>query len=291
MIAADPLAAVSAGRPAAADRPWRHVNLVLGLSITIAVLLAAILAGTLAPHPPLLIDVSSQLQGPSSAHLLGTDQLGRDTLSRAIYASRVSIEVALISVGIGAFFGVAIGSVSAWYGGALDMALMRCMDILYSFPAILLAIAIMGGLGTSVVNAMIAIGIIFIPGFARLSRAASLVVLKGQFVDAARAVGMSTHRILIGEVLPNILPVLLVQVTSALAGAIIVESSLSFIGLGTQPPDPSWGNMLQQGRSFIQQDAWMALTPGVAIFVAVLGLNLLGDGLRDHLDPRLRGWS
>lgn len=289
MIASEPIAVASVGRPAAAARPWQHVNLVLGLSITVAVLLTALLAGVLAPHPPLLIDVSSQLQGPSSAHLLGTDQLGRDTLSRAIYASRVSIEVALISVGIGAFFGVAIGTVSAWYGGALDMVLMRFMDILYSFPAILLAIAIMGGLGTSVVNAMIAIGIIFIPGFARLSRAASLVVLKGQFIDAARSLGMATHRILIAEVLPNILPVLLVQVTSALAGAIIVESSLSFIGLGTQPPDPSWGNMLQQGRSFIQQDAWMALAPGVAIVVAVLGLNLLGDGLRDHLDPRLRG--
>jgi len=268
--------------------PWRYFNLMFGLVVSCVVLLVAIFAGVLAPHSPLTIDVSSQLQGPSSAHLLGTDQVGRDILSRAIYASRVSIEVALISIGIGAFFGILIGTVAAWYGSAIDMLLMRFMDILYAFPAVLLAIAIMAGLGTNIVNAMIAIGIIFVPGFARLSRAASLVVMKGQFIDAARAVGMSTPRILVSEVLPNILPVLLVQITSGLAAAVIVESSLSFLGLGTQPPDPSWGNMLEAGRSFMRQVPLMALTPGAAIFITVLGFNLLGDGLRDYFDPRLR---
>jgi peptide/nickel transport system permease protein len=292
MIAADQLPAEVATkvleRPASVTRPWHQVNLVIGALIALAVVLTAIFASLVAPHPPLAIDVADKLQGPTAGHLAGTDQLGRDTLSRAIYASRVSVEVALISVGIGVLFGVLIGTISAFTGGWLDNLLMRLMDIVYAFPAILLAIAIMGGLGTNIVNAMIAIGIIFIPGFARLSRAASLVVLRTQFVDAARAIGMRPARIILSEILPNIMPPLMVQATQGLAFAVVVEAALSFLGLGVQPPDPSWGNMLREGRGFMQHDAWMALTPGAAIFVTVLGFNLLGDGLRDYFDPRLR---
>jgi ABC-type dipeptide/oligopeptide/nickel transport system permease subunit len=292
MVAADQLAAEVATevleRPPSAARPWHQVNLVIGALIALAVVLTAVFAGLVAPHPPLAIDVAGKLQGPTAGHLAGTDQLGRDILSRAIYASRVSVEVALISVGIGVLFGVFIGTISAFTGGWLDNLLMRLMDIVYAFPAILLAIAIMGGLGTNIVNAMIAIGIIFIPGFARLSRAASLVVLRTQFVDAARAIGMRPARIILSEILPNIMPPLMVQATQGLAFAVVVEAALSFLGLGVQPPDPSWGNMLREGRGFMQHDAWMALTPGAAIFITVLGFNLLGDGLRDYFDPRLR---
>jgi peptide/nickel transport system permease protein len=282
------LAAQLADRPDQGARPWHHTNLMIGCVIAALVLLSAALANFLAPHSPLSIDVASRLQGPSLRHLAGTDELGRDILSRAIYAARVSVEVALISVGIGAAFGITIGTLSAWSGGWIDMLLMRFMDIVYAFPAILLAIAIMGGLGTNIVNAMIAIGVIFIPGFARLSRAASLIVLKNQYIDAARAIGMSPFRIVVSEVMPNILPPLLVQSTQGLAFAVVVEAALSFLGLGTQPPDPSWGNMLREGRGFMQYDVWLAITPGFAIFVSVLGFNLLGDGLRDYFDPRLR---
>jgi peptide/nickel transport system permease protein len=282
------LAAQLADRPEHVARPWHHTNLVIGCVIALLVLLTAVLANLIAPHSPLTIDVVSRLQGPSLRHLAGTDELGRDTLSRAIYAARVSVEVALISVGIGAAVGITIGTLSAWSGGWIDMLLMRFMDIVYAFPAILLAIAIMGGLGTNIVNAMIAIGVIFIPGFARLSRAASLIVLKNQYIDAARAIGMSPFRIVVSEVMPNILPPLLVQSTQGLAFAVVVEAALSFLGLGTQPPDPSWGNMLREGRGFMQYDVWLAITPGFAIFVSVLGFNLLGDGLRDYFDPRLR---
>jgi peptide/nickel transport system permease protein len=282
------LVAEVADRPEAAARPWQHTNLMIGLVIAVLVLLTALLANLIAPHNPLTIDVPNRLRGPSLAHLAGTDELGRDILSRVIYASRVSIEVAVISIGIGGFFGILIGTISAWSGRWVDMLLMRFMDIVYSFPAILLAIAIMGGLGTNITNAMIAIGIIFIPGFARLSRAAALIVLKQQYIDAARAVGMSPVRIVISEILPNIMPPLLVQGTQGLAFAVVVEAALSFLGLGTQPPDPSWGNMLREGRGFMQYDVWMAITPGLAIFITVLGFNLLGDGLRDYFDPRLR---
>jgi len=282
------LVAEVADRPEAGARPWHHANLMIGLIIAAFVLLTALLANVIAPHNPLTIDVPNRLHGPSLSHLAGTDELGRDILSRVIYASRVSIEVAVISIGIGAFCGILIGTISAWSGHWVDMLLMRFMDIVYSFPAILLAIAIMGGLGTNITNAMISIGIIFIPGFARLSRAAALIVLKQQYIDAARAVGMSPVRIVWSEILPNIMPPLLVQGTQGLAFAVVVEAALSFLGLGTQPPDPSWGNMLREGRGFMQYDVWMAITPGLAIFVTVLGFNLLGDGLRDYFDPRLR---
>jgi peptide/nickel transport system permease protein len=273
---------------AAEAKFWQHKKAVVGLGIIVAVGMCALFASVIAPDGPLSIDVGNQLKGPSLQHLAGTDEYGRDILSRVIYASRVSIEVALVSVSIGVTIGVTIGVIVAWFGGVTDLLLMRVMDVLYAFPAILLAIVIMGGLGVTIFNAMVAIGIIFIPGFARLTRATMGGVLNSQFIDAAHAMGMRRWRIVRSEILPNIMPPLLIQITQALAFAVIVEAALSFLGLGVQPPSPSWGNMLQDGRGFLAQDASYALAPAIALFITVLGCNLLGDGLRDYYDPRLR---
>lgn len=269
-------------------RPWRDAKLVVGGGIVLVVVLLALLADQVVPYPPLEIDVNARLQAPSMQHWAGTDNYGRDLLSRAIMASRISMQVAVISVGIGLLFGVAIGIIVALDNGAIDMVLMRFMDILYAFPAILLAIVVMAGLGNTLTHAMIAIGIIFIAPVARLARATVRGVLKNQYIEAARAVGMSTPRIVISEVLPNIVPPLLVQATQLLAFAVLLEAALSFLGIGAQPPQPSWGNMLEVARGFLARAPWLAVAPGVALFITVLGLNLVGDGLRDVLDPKLR---
>ena len=265
---------------------WRLV-LLGGLLIGI-VLAAALFAPQIAPYPPLQLDVAAMLRPPSAAHWLGTDELGRDVLSRAIYAARISMQVALIAVTVGLVGGTLIGLVAAYFGGIVDLVLMRVMELLFSFPAILLAVVLMASLGTSVLNAMIAIGIVFIPGFSRLARASTQAVLRQQYVEAARTIGMSHARILAREILPNILAPLLVEGAVAFAYAVLLESALSFLGLGAQPPDPSWGNMLSTGRGFMAQAPWLSLVPGMAMFICVLGFNLLGDGLRDVTDPHLR---
>ncbi len=252
------------------------------------VLFAAIFAPWIAPYSPIELDVVQMLQGPSASHWLGTDEVGRDVLSRTIYAARISMEVALIAVGVGLIGGTLIGIVAAYFGGLVDLALMRVMELLFSFPAILLAVVLMASLGTSVLNAMIAIGIVFIPGFSRLARASSQAVLRQQYVEAARTIGMSDARILFREILPNITAPLLVEAAVAFAYAVLLESALSFLGLGAQPPDPSWGNMLNTGRGFMAQAPWLSIVPGMAMFVSVLGFNLLGDGLRDVFDPHMR---
>ena len=251
-------------------------------------LLAALFADWIAPYSPYDLDVAYMLQGPSGAHWLGTDELGRDVLSRTIFAARISVEVALVAVGVGLLGGTVIGIVAAYFGGLVDLVLMRLMELLFSFPAILLAVILMASLGTSILNAMIAIGIIFIPGFSRLARAATHGVLRQQYVDAARAIGMSHRRILIREILPNVATPLLVEAAVAFAYAVLLESALSFLGLGAQPPEPSWGNMLNTGRGFMAQAPWLSIVPGMAMFLCVLGFNLLGDGLRDVFDPHLR---
>jgi peptide/nickel transport system permease protein len=252
------------------------------------VLFAAIFAPWIAPYSPIELDVVQMLQGPSPTHWLGTDEVGRDVLSRTIYAARISMEVALIAVGVGLVGGTLIGIVAAYFGGFVDLALMRVMELLFSFPAILLAVVLMASLGTSVLNAMIAIGIVFIPGFSRLARASTQSVLRQQYVEAARTLGMSDARILFREILPNITAPLLVEAAVAFAYAVLLESALSFLGLGAQPPDPSWGNMLNTGRGFMAQAPWLSIVPGMAMFVSVLGFNLLGDGLRDVFDPHMR---
>ena len=268
---------------------WRRWRLVLtGGFIISVILVCALFAPWIAPYSPYDLDVAFMLQGPSPAHWLGTDELGRDTLSRAIYASRISMQVAFIAAGMGLGFGTLIGVTAAYFGGLVDLALMRLMELMFSFPAILLAVVLMASLGTSIVNAMIAIGIVFIPGFARLARASSEVVLREQYVESARAVGMGHGRIIFREILPNIIAPLLVEAAVAFSYAILLESALSFLGLGAQPPEPSWGNMLNTGRGFMAQAPWLSLVPGMAIFFTVLGFNFIGDGLRDVLDPHLR---
>jgi peptide/nickel transport system permease protein len=267
-------------------RRWRLV--VVGGGIVAAILFAAIFAPLISPHSPYDLDVTQMLRGPSATHLLGTDELGRDVLSRVIHAARLSMSVAVLASLVGLFFGTIIGTLAAYFGGTVDLVLMRLMEILFSFPAILLAIVLMASLGTSIFNAMIAIGIVFIPGFARLARATAEAVLRQQYVEQARAIGMSHYRILTREILPNILAPLLVEAAVAFSYAVLLESALSFLGLGAQPPDPSWGNMLNTGRGFMAQAPWLSLVPGAAIFLTVLGFNMLGDGLRDAFDPHLR---
>ena len=268
---------------------WRRYGLLLiGSFLVSCVLIAALFADWLSRYSPYELDVTVMLQGPSAAHWLGTDELGRDVLSRTIHAARISVEVALVAVGVGLLGGTVIGIIAAYFGGLIDMVLMRFMDLLFSFPAILLAVILMASLGTSILNAMIAIGIVFIPGFSRLARAATQNVLRQQYIEAAQAIGMSDGRMLVREILPNVITPLLVEAAVALAYAVLLESALSFLGLGAQPPEPSWGNMLNTGRGFMAQAPWLGIVPGMAMFLCLLGFNLLGDGLRDVFDPHLR---
>ena len=265
---------------------WRL--LAIGGLLVATVVVCAVFADLVAPYSPYDLDVASMLQGPSAAHWLGTDEVGRDVLSRAIFAARISVEVALVAVGVGLIGGTIIGILAAYFGGWLDLALMRLMELLFSFPAILLAVILLASLGTNILNAMLAIGIIFIPGFSRLARAATNGVLRQQYIDAARTIGMSDARIVVREILPNVVTPLLVEAAVAFAYAVLLESALSFLGLGAQPPEPSWGNMLNTGRGFMGQAPWLSIVPGMAMFLCVLGFNLLGDGLRDAFDPHLR---
>jgi ABC-type dipeptide/oligopeptide/nickel transport system permease subunit len=265
---------------------WRLV--LLGGALVGLILTAAIFAPFVAPYSPLDLDVVQMLRPPNAAHLLGTDELGRDVLSRTIFAARISMEVSLIAVTVGLIGGTLIGMTAAYFGGLVDQALMRTMDLLFSFPAILLAVVLMASLGTNVLNAMIAIGIVFIPGFSRLARACTQAVLRQQYIEAARSIGMSDARIVFREILPNIIAPLVVEAAVAFAYAVLLESALSFLGLGAQPPYPSWGNMLNTGRGFMAQAPWLSLVPGMAMFICVLGFNLLGDGLRDVFDPHMR---
>jgi peptide/nickel transport system permease protein len=261
---------------------------VVGGAIVLVVLIAAIFAPVLAPHSPYKQFTTDQLVGPDSIYPLGTDELGRDVLSRLLYGARISIQVAAISVSIGLVIGGTLGLIAAYYGGAWDMIIMRFADILFAFPSLLLAIAVLAVLGPSLANVMIAIGIIFIPIFVRVTRAAGLVIVQEQYVEASKASGAGPAQIMLRHVLPNAMAPLLVQITLAISYAILSEAGLSFLGLGAQPPEPSWGSMLSSGRGFMTFAPWTAFGPGMAIFIAVLGFNILGDGLRDILDPRMK---
>jgi len=260
----------------------------VGLVVIAAAVATAVAAPVLVPYDPMAMRTQAMLQGPSRAHVLGTDQFGRDILSRIIIGARVSLLVAVLSVAVALALGTTVGLLSGYLGRWVDGLAMRLMDILFAFPAILLAIAIMAVAGTSMRNLILAIGIVYTPQFARVARAATLSVKHLEFVEAAQALGAGTGRVLGRHLLPNIMAAIIVQVSLSLSLAILSESALSFLGLGTQPPTPSWGNMLSEGRQFMEIAPWNAVFPGAAIMLVVLGFNLLGDGLRDLLDPRLR---
>ena len=231
--------------------------------------------------------VATRLQYPSWAHPMGTDELGRDTLARIIHGSQVSLQVGLISVGIALVAGLTIGLTSGFFGGKIDTVLMRVVDLMFALPGLVLAIVIAGLLGPNRRNAMIAIGIIITPAFARVVRGSVLEVMGFPFVESARALGSSHARIMARHVLPNIAAPVIVLVTVYLSTAILSEAALSFLGLGTQPPEASWGGMLSSARSYLEINPWLSIFPGLAIMIVVLGFNFLGDGLRDILDPRL----
>lgn len=266
-------------------RVWRSRSAVLGMSLLSLVFLAAAVGQFAPPYDPLVMNVGNRLLPPSLAHPFGTDQYGRDVLSRVLRASRVAVEVSVVSVGLALIVGAPIGFVAGFYGGMLDEAVMRVMDGLYAFPAILLAITIVAVLGPGPINAMIAIGLANAPVFARLARSSVLAVKEKDFVLAARALGCTQARILWRHILPNGITPVIIYASTGAATAILAEASLSYLGLGTQPPHPSWGRMLEEARLFMDRAPWMAVFPGLAIAIAVLGFNFLGDGLRDALDP------
>jgi peptide/nickel transport system permease protein len=259
-----------------------------GVAVVAALVMLAVGAPVLAPYPPLEPHPADRLTPPSSRYFLGTDDIGRDNLSRIIYGARVSLTVGAISVGLALVVGVALGLASGYRGGAVDAVISRALDGLLAFPAIVLAIALMAVFGPSLYNAMLAIGIIYVPAFARITRANVLSLREQEFVEAARALGAPDRYVVFRAILPNCLSAIIVQASLGVGYAILVEASLSFLGLGIQPPDPSWGSMLSQGRNFLHQAWWFATFPGLAIFLTVLGLNFVGDGLREALDPRLR---
>jgi peptide/nickel transport system permease protein len=260
----------------------------VGLLIVLLFILVALLAEVIAPYSPTDINAVNSLQGPSADHLFGTDEFGRDVFSRVVFGSRVSLLVCLLSVGVSSLIGITFGIASGYFGGWLDLVVMRVVDAIFAFPVVLLAIAVVAVLGPGLENTTIALGIVFAPAYARVARAATLVIMQEQYIESARSVGASHARIIGREVLPNTVPVLIVETTLLFAIAILMEAGLSFLGLGAQPPAPSWGTMLRTGRDFLEIASWLAIAPGVAIFVTVLGLNLVGDWLRDFLDPRLR---
>lgn len=267
----------------------RHGLVLLGGGTVLLLGLVALFGAALAPYDPLTMDFTARFAPPSLAHPFGTDDFGRDLFSRVLYGASVSFRVAIIAVGISGTLGVTLGVAAGYLRGWVDEVVMRTMDVLFAFPAVLLAITVMAILGRGVENAMIAIAIVYMPIFARVTRGAVIAVRDREFVTAARALGQGHLRIMAVHVLPNSLGPIIVQTSLSLAFAILAEAALSFFGLGTQPPDPSWGRMLAEGRSFLHQAPWMGIFPGLAIMVSVLGFNLLGDGLRDVLDPRFRG--
>ena len=271
-------------------RAWRRLRrrkgAMVALFVVVFLIAIAVLAPLVAPYDPTLTSFTQVRKPPSWAHWFGTDEVGRDVLSRVIWGSRASLSAGLVSVGIAVGAGVPLGLLAGYAGGWVDTILSRIVDAMLAIPFLILAITLSAFLGPSLSNAMIAIGVTATPVFIRLTRGQTLGAKVEDYVEAARAVGNPHWRIALRHLLPNIVPPLLVQASLAIAGAIIAEAALSFLGLGQQPPAPSWGSMLNSAQRFLAQAPWMAFWPGFAIFFAVLSFNLLGDGLRDALDPR-----
>jgi peptide/nickel transport system permease protein len=274
---------------AIALRQFRRTTVGLVGAVIVALFLAVTAAAPLlAPYDPIAADFNSVLAPPDRAHLLGTDDIGRDILSRIIHGSRISLQAGLFTVAVALTVGLPLGLVAGFFGGRVDSVIMRSLEVVLSFPTLVLALGITAILGPKLSHALFAIGIVFVPHFARLLRGQVLTVREHDFVTAARALGGSDGRLMVRHVLPNCLAPLLVQSSFSVSFAILTEAALSFLGLGTQPPTPSWGIMLAQGRGYLEQAPWLGAFPGLAIFITVLGFNLLGDGIRDALDPRLK---
>jgi peptide/nickel transport system permease protein len=260
----------------------------VGAALVLVFLLVATLAPLLSPYDPVAPDFADVLTPPSAKHLFGTDDIGRDILSRVVYGSRVSLQAGLFTVAVALSIGLPLGLIAGYLGGRTDNVLMRLLEVVLAFPGLVLALGITAVLGPKLIHALFAIGVVFVPNFARLIRAQVLSVREHDFVAAARALGASDPRLVILHILPNCLAPLLVQSSFSVAFGILTESALSFLGMGTQPPTPSWGIMLSAGRGYLEQAPWLGAFPGAAIFLTVLGFNLLGDGIRDALDPRLK---
>lgn len=272
------------------QRLVRNKMAMLGLVILLILVLSAIFADVIADYDTKVVaqHITERLQGPSAAHWFGTDEFGRDIFARIVHGSRVSLVVGLISVSVSLLIGGSLGAFAGFYGGKVDNVIMRIMDVFLAVPSILLAITIVAALGTSLVNVMLAIGISGMPSYARIVRAAVMSVKDQEFVESSRAIGATSVTIIFREILPNCMAPIIVQATLSVAGAILSTASLSFIGLGVQPPSPEWGAMLSGGRNYLRDAIHLTLFPGLAIVITILALNLLGDGLRDALDPRLK---
>ena len=261
---------------------------VMGLAILAVLVLCAIFADFIAPYPYDKQDYLAVLQGPSWNHWMGTDEYGRDIFSRVIYGSRISLYVGFISLSGGALMGCIVGSIAGYFGGRVDDVIMRVMDVLNGIPRIVLAIAIAGTIGSGITSAHIAVAVSSVPNFARVVRAATMTVRDQEFVEASQSLGASHAHIIVQHIFPNILAQIIVQATLGIGTAILLCASLSFLGLGVQPPTPEWGSMLSNARNFMRDYPYMVIAPGIAIMLTVLALNLFGDGLRDALDPKLK---
>jgi peptide/nickel transport system permease protein len=266
----------------------RNRGAVFGLAVLVGIVLMSVFAPLLAPYDPLAQGVGPALERPSLDHWAGTDSFGRDLLSRIIYGARIALIVGVVSVALAMLIGVTLGLAAGYYGGWLDIVVMRVMDGLFAFPIIILAIAMMAIMGFGVLNVTIAVAVGFIAPFARVTRADVLAVKEEPYVEAARLAGVSSPAVIFRHVLPNVMAPIIVQAALRVSGAIITESGLSFLGLGPPPPNPVWGSMIAEGRNFIVMAPHVSTFPGIALMLAIVGLNLLGDGLRDTLDPRLR---
>ena len=277
-----------------ARRAWlgaalRNRLVVFGAGIVVAMVLLAAFAGVVTPYDPTEMKVADALKAPSAAHPFGTDRFGRDVLSRTIHGSRIALGVAISSIALAFVVGTLLGLIGGYVGGWPDLAIGRAMDILFSFPTLILAIGIAAMLGPGLDNAALAIAVVYAPLFSRVARGPVIAERGKEYVAAALGLGAGSFRVVFRHILPNVLAPLIVQVSVSLAYAILTEAALSYLGLGTQPPAPSWGTMLNEGRTYLETAPWMSVVPGVAIMLAVLGFNLLGDGLRAILDPQLRG--
>lgn len=266
----------------------RNRGAVFGLAVLVVIVLMSVFAPLLAPYDPVAQGVGPALQRPSLDHWAGTDSFGRDLLSRIIYGARIALIVGVVSVVLAMVIGVSLGLAAGYYGGWLDIVVMRVMDGLFAFPIIILAIAMMAIMGFGVLNVIIAVAVGFIAPFARVTRADVLAVKEEPYVEAARLTGVASPAIIARHVLPNVMAPIIVQAALRVSGAIITESGLSFLGLGPPPPNPVWGSMIAEGRNFIVMAPHVSTFPGIALMLTIVGLNLLGDGLRDTLDPRLR---